>query len=204
MNPQTWWYLSRASGLVAWALLVASLVWGVLLATRALKPADRPAWLLGVHRALAAGAVTTTVIHLAALVADSYVHIGWAEILVPGASSWKPGAVAVGVVALYLLVAVQATSLAMRRLPRRLWRYVHLTSYASTWSVTVHAGLAGTDASNRVYQAVALLLTIGGVAAALVRGLLGRHAASGRRAASPPSPGTEDAALVGASSASDR
>lgn len=202
MSPQTWWYLSRASGLVAWALLVASLVWGVLLATRALKPADRPAWLLGVHRALAAAACVTTAVHLAALVADSYVHIGWAEILVPGASSWKPGALAVGVVALYLLVAVQATSLAMRRLPRRWWRWVHVTSYAMTWSATVHAGMAGTDASSRVYQAVALVLTIGGVTAALVRVLLGRHAASVRRPAAAEAPAPPEP--VGASSASER
>ena len=113
----------------------------------------------------------------------------------PGASAWKPGAVAVGVVALYLLVAVQATSLAMRRLPRRWWRWVHLSSYAMTWSVTVHAGLAGTDATNRVYQAVALVLTIGGVTAGLVRVLLGRHAASARR--STAATGVEEPPLVG-------
>ena len=50
MNPQIWWYLARSGGIVAWVLLVASVVWGVLLATRVLKPHDRPAWLLGMHR----------------------------------------------------------------------------------------------------------------------------------------------------------
>jgi DMSO/TMAO reductase YedYZ heme-binding membrane subunit len=189
MAPQTWWYLARATGLVAWVLLVASLVWGVLLATRALKPADRPAWLLGVHRALSGGAVVTTALHLVALAADTYVHFGWAELFVPFASPWKRGAVAVGVAAFWLLVAVQATSLAMKRLPKRWWRAVHLTSYAMVWSVTVHAGLAGTDASNRVYQVVALALTIAAVTAALLRVLLGRHATSARRAGDrTPSP----------------
>jgi predicted ferric reductase len=179
MNPQLWWYFARASGMVAAVLLVASLVWGVLMATRALKPVDRPAWMLAMHRWFSGLAVTGVVIHIAALVADSYVHFGTKEILVPMASSWKPGAVTLGVVAMYLLVLVQATSLAMKRLPKRVWRGIHMSSY-------VLAGLAGTDVANRVYQVVALLLTIVAVTAAVLRVTMGR---SSRRvgAAAPPS-----------------
>ena len=70
-----------------------------------------------------------TAVHLVGLVADSYVTFGWAEILVPMASGWKPGAVAFGVVSMYLLVAVEATSRAIRRLPRNLWRWVHRSSF---------------------------------------------------------------------------
>jgi hypothetical protein len=90
------------------------------------------------------------------------------------ASSWKPGAVTLGVVAMYLLVLVQATSLAMKRLPKRVWRGIHMSSYVLTWLVFVHAGLAGTDVSNRVYQVVALLLTIVAVTAAVLRVTMGR------------------------------
>lgn len=192
MNPQLWWYFARASGMVAAILLVASLVWGVLMATRALKPVDRPAWMLAMHRWFSGLAVTGVVIHIAALVADSYVHFGAKEIFVPMASSWKPGAVALGVVAMYLLVLVQATSLAMKRLPKRVWRGIHMSSYALTWLVFVHAGLAGTDVANRVYQVVALLLAIVGVTAAVLRVTMGRAGrGAGRRASSdsvPPLP----------------
>ena len=52
-------------------------------------------------------AVMFTAIHLAALVADSYVHFGLADLTVPFASSWQPGAVALGVVAMWLLLAVE-------------------------------------------------------------------------------------------------
>ena len=181
MNPQLWWYFARASGMVAAVLLVASLVWGVLMATRALKPVDRPAWMLAMHRWFSGLAVTGVVIHIAALVADSYVHFGAKEILVPMASSWKPGAVTLGVVAMYLLVLVQATSLAMKRLPKRVWRGIHMSSYVLTWLVFVHAGLAGTDVSNRVYQVVALLLTIVAVTAAVLRVTMGRASRRGGR-----------------------
>ena len=93
MNPQTWWYMSRASGMVAWMVLGTTCLWGVLLTTRMLKPADRPAWLLDLHRWLAALAIVTTGMHLASLVADNYTYFGWRELFVPQASTWKTGAV---------------------------------------------------------------------------------------------------------------
>ncbi len=174
MNEQIWWYFSRSSGMVAAIMLVLSLVWGAFMATRALRPLDRPAWMLAMHRWFSALAVVGVAVHLAALVADNYVHFGATELLVPMASSWKPGAVAIGVVATYLLVLVQVTSLAMKRLPKRLWRGVHVTSYLLTWMVFMHAGLAGTDVANRAYQAVALLLAILAVTATMLRVVLGR------------------------------
>jgi DMSO/TMAO reductase YedYZ heme-binding membrane subunit len=213
MNEQAWWYLSRASGLVAWALLIGSLVLGVLLATRALKPLDRPAWLLAMHRWFSGLAVTATVVHLLALVFDGYVQFGAKEIFVPMASTWQPGAVAVGVVAMYVMALVQVTSLMMKRLPKRLWRGVHMTSYLLVWTATVHAGMAGTDATNRVYQAVALLLTIAAVSATVLRIIVGRRggtvAATGSGTARPATEQTtatavEDPAGVAAARLSDR
>ena len=149
--------------------LVASLIWGVLLATRVLRPHDRPAWLLDLHRALGGLAVVATGLHLVSLVADSYITFGVMDLMVPFASQWKPGAVALGVIGAYLIVAIQVTSMAMRRLPRSAWRAVHLTSYALVWVVSLHAGLAGSDVKNRVYQFVALVLTLGAVTATTTR-----------------------------------
>jgi DMSO/TMAO reductase YedYZ heme-binding membrane subunit len=181
MNEQIWWYVARASGIVASGFLVASLVWGVLLATRARKGSDRPAWLLDLHRWLGGLAVTATALHLVALWADGYVTFGPKELFVPFASSWQPGAVAVGIVAMYLLVLVQVTSLLMKRIPRRWWRAIHLSSYAAVWLGIVHAGLAGTDTTNRVYQAGAYALTALTMAAVIARIVLG--GSSARRAA---------------------
>ncbi len=146
MNPQLWWHIARATGIVAWALLTASVVWGLLLSTRLSRGRPTRAWLLDLHRFLGGAAVILTLGHLAALVADSYVQFDVVDLVVPFASSWKPGPVALGVVSLYLLAAIEATSLCMRRLPRRLWRGVHLTSYGLFWTATFHFLLAGTDA----------------------------------------------------------
>ncbi len=148
MSGQIWWYLSRSSGIVAWLLLAASCLWGVLMVTRMLKPADRPAWMLDLHRWLGALAVVTTGIHLGALVADNYVHFGWTGILVPQASEWKTFPVTLGVVAFYFLVLVEASSLMIKKLPRAVWHGIHLTAYISFVLATAHGVYAGTDRGN--------------------------------------------------------
>lgn len=158
MNEKLWWYVARSTGIVAWALVAAAVIWGLLLTTRLVGGRSAPKWLLDLHRFLGGLAVIFTGLHLVGLVADSYTHFGPADLLVPFASAWKPLPVALGVVAMYLLAAVELTSLAMKRLPRRLWRWVHLTSFGSFWLATLHGVLAGTDASNPVLW-VAYLVT---------------------------------------------
>lgn len=206
MNNQVWWYLSRSSGMVAWILLVGSLLLGVLLVTRALKPMDRPAWLLALHRWVSGLAVIATALHLGALVADNYVDFTLVDLLVPFASRWKPEALALGVVAMYLLVLVQVTSLLMARIPKRLWRGIHFSSYAMVWLVTVHAGMAGTDVKQRIYQLVALLLTIVAVTAAVLRIIIGRRGAGRAAESASGSSSAEDrvAALAAARRARDQ
>jgi hypothetical protein len=169
MNDKIWWYLSRSSGIVALVLLVAALVWGILLSTRALKPHDRPAWLLDLHRWLGGMALVMTGLHLLGLMLDGWVSFGFVEVLVPGTSTYRPFAVAVGILSMYVMVAVQASSYMRRWLPPRVWRGIHVSSYGLVWGATVHAGLAGTDTVNRAYQVLALLLTLTVVAAAVVR-----------------------------------
>ncbi|MEQ8718653.1 MAG: ferric reductase-like transmembrane domain-containing protein [Acidimicrobiales bacterium] len=152
MNPEFWWYLTRSSGMIAWLMLTASVIWGILLSTKAFPNHRHPTWLLAMHRWLAGLTMSFLAIHLASLVADSYVSFGLADLAVPYASEWKPGAVALGVLGMWLLVAVQLTSLAMRRLPRRFWRVVHLTSYLAFWLTSMHAAFAGTDSTSWLYR----------------------------------------------------
>jgi len=175
VNPQVWWYVARASGIIAWLLLTASVIWGVLLSTDAFPARRRPAWLLDLHRWLGGLTVAFVTAHLAALVADNYTHFAIADLAIPYASNWRPGAVALGVVATWCLVAVELTSLAMRHLPRTLWRAVHLSSYLVFWLASLHAAFAGTDATNPLYQLTAVL-SIAAVAWGLVYRLTSRRA----------------------------
>ncbi|MEM9714122.1 MAG: hypothetical protein AAGA17_18015 [Actinomycetota bacterium] len=145
MSEQFWWFLARASGIVAWAVLAGAVACGLVLATRLIAGREVRRWLVDMHRFLGGLGLAFTVVHLAALVADNYVHFDLADLLVPMASEWRPVPVALGVVAFWFLVAVELSSLAMRRLPRRVWRTIHFGSYGSFGLATAHGLSAGTD-----------------------------------------------------------
>lgn len=145
LNQHVWWYLARASGLVSWLLVSTSVLWGLVVSGRLTKKRPPAAWNLDLHRFLGALAVIFTGLHLLGLALDRYVHFGPAELLVPFVSKWRPGAVAWGIVGLYVLMAVELTSLMMRHLPRRLWRSIHASSFALWTLATVHGLLSGSD-----------------------------------------------------------
>ena len=145
MSEHLAWYVSRSTGIVAWGLVVASMVWGFLYATRVLGRRARPWWMLGVHRFLGALAVVFVVVHVLAIIADDYTSFGLVDVLVPFASAWKPIPVALGIVGTYILVTVEITSLLQRHLPRTVWRQIHLASYGLFAFATLHALSAGTD-----------------------------------------------------------
>jgi DMSO/TMAO reductase YedYZ heme-binding membrane subunit len=154
----------------------------------------RPSWLLATHRWLGALALWFLAIHLGALVADSYAHFDVADLLVPFAAGWKPIPVAAGVVALWTLVAVEATSLAIRKANRRLWHAVHLTSYLAFWLASLHGTFAGTDASNPLYVGTSVATVVTVVAALCYRLVRRRGArpapgASATRSPRPPPSG---------------
>jgi predicted ferric reductase len=126
-----------------------------------------PKWLTDFHRFLGGTAVVFTGVHVGTLVADSYVHFGIADVLVPLASHWHPVAVAWGVISLWILVAVEVTSLLMQRLPRRTWHAIHTSSFFLFFTSTLHAITAGNDARNPIFAmactgmlALVLLLTL--------------------------------------------
>lgn len=162
MNNQLWWYVARSGGIVAWAMLAASVMWGLALSTKVLRGRPRPNWILDLHRFLAGTALVFTGVHVLSLVLDSYVHFGLVEVLVPFTGAWHPVAVAWGVIGLYMLLAIEVTSLLRKRISKRVWRSTHYLSFPLFLLTTVHALSAGTD------RAAVLLRTTIVVAVAIV------------------------------------
>lgn len=169
MPDQLWWFLARASGLVTLGASGGSVIWGLLLSTRLIRRRSLPKWLLDLHRFLGALTIAFLVLHVGALVADSFVHFGVADVLVPFHSSWRTVAVGWGVIAAYVLVAVEATSLLRRRLPRRWWARVHLSSFVAFALSVLHAATAGTDRSNRLFVVLTFAMCAAVVFLTLVR-----------------------------------
>ncbi|MGD9792207.1 MAG: ferric reductase-like transmembrane domain-containing protein [Acidimicrobiia bacterium] len=175
-----WWYVARSSGMVALVVLMATVVWGALLSGRLVNRPGAPRWLTDLHRYLGGLSCAITALHLAALVADSYSHFAWVEILVPFGSSWKSGAVAWGVVAMYIVVIVEVTSVYQRRISRKVWRAIHMSSYGSFWMALIHGATAGTDASANWYR-IGVLVGVIVTTWAVVARILGRAGSPKRR-----------------------
>lgn len=175
MNTHVWWYLARSSGIVAWGLLTASVLLGLVLSTRALGRRPAPAWTADLHRGLGGMAVVFTGLHVVGLLADSTVSFGLLDLLVPFVSSWRPGAVAWGVMAWWILLAVEMSSLLRRRLSTRVWRYVHVASFPLYVAATAHLLTAGTDAGSPWLLGVVWATMLAIAALTLVRVLVPRR-----------------------------
>ena len=163
---QTAWYASRATGIVATALVVAALVWGFFFSARNTGARRRPAWWLDLHNWLGGLALAMTGVHLVAVYLDHNSGIGVAELLVPGAS---PFAITWGVIAAYLLAIAVFTSWPRKRLRPVSWRIVHLGSVLGAALAGVHAYQAGSDAAELLFQMGLVALAAFGAYAAFVR-----------------------------------
>ncbi len=184
MRSHVWWYTARAGGIVAWALVSLAVVGGLQLSTRLVrKPA--PSWVLDVHRFVGGLSVAFVIVHLVGLALDPFIGYGIADLFVPFVSAYKPLPVALGIVGFSLLLAIEITSLAMRKLPRRTWHAVHLTSFVLFVIATLHGLTAGTDRNNAVFQWACLLV------AALVLMMTLVRVWSPRRAARTPAAKTD-------------
>ena len=175
------WYTARAAGIVAWALLAASVVWGLWLSGRVRPFGVRPAWVLDLHRFLGGLATIFVGVHVLAILADSYTSFGLSDALVPFASSWHPLAVAWGVVGMYLMLAVELTSLARKHLPNRIWRAIHMSAFPLYTFATIHYLSAGTDATNPISLA-AIAVATGCIVTLTVRRVSEMRARAARRA----------------------
>jgi sulfoxide reductase heme-binding subunit YedZ len=139
------WHLNRGTGLVLVVVLTASALLGMW-ATRGDAGARVPRFAVqALHRNLALLGVALTVLHVASAVADEYVDIRWWQAFLPWRLAYEPFWLALGVLALDLVVATVLTSLVRGRLPRRAWLVVHLGGYAALVLSLAHGVGIGTD-----------------------------------------------------------
>ena len=154
------WYLTRATGIVATVLALASLCWGFLFSARETGRRLRPAWWLDLHNWLGGLALIFTVIHIGTALLDSDLGVGIVSALVPGAGSDNRWALAWGVIAFYLFAVAVLTSWPKRRFARRTWRILHLGSVAGVALAMLHGQQMGTESGTVAFR-IGLLLLFG-------------------------------------------
>jgi sulfoxide reductase heme-binding subunit YedZ len=168
MTPTWIWYLNRATGIVALVLMTLTLVLGVVVQRQRRLPGLPRFGVVTLHRNVSLLSALLLVVHIVSAVIDSYVSISPLAVLLPFTSAWRPLAVGLGTLAVDLLVVIVVTSLLRGRIPVRLWRGIHWTSYA-LWPLAFAHGLtAGTDLGSGWALGIALACAgAAGVATAL-------------------------------------
>jgi sulfoxide reductase heme-binding subunit YedZ len=147
MFTQALWFATRGAGIVSLLMLTASAVLGLVTVAR-FQAANWPKLFnYEMHRRISLLSVAFLATHILAAVFDPFTKLGLAAALVPLASSYRPIPVALGVIAVYLFVALVATSLLRRHLGQKAWRTVHWASYLMWPLALAHGITAGSDAS---------------------------------------------------------
>lgn len=147
MSTQILWFATRGAGIVSMLLFTAVVVLGVITTMR--WQSDRwPRFLtVELHRTISLLSVVFLVVHILTAILDPFTNLGLAAALVPFASSYRPLWVGLGVLSVYLGVAVLVTSLLRERVGLRLWRAVHWLAYASWPLAIVHSIESGSDST---------------------------------------------------------
>jgi sulfoxide reductase heme-binding subunit YedZ len=145
-HDPTFWLLARAAGVTAYGLLTASALAGLVLKSR---PSSRlrAAAVTEFHKTLAVLSLSALALHGVALVLDTTVTVTVPALLVPGLVSYRPAAVAVGVIAGWLLAVIAVSFWFRKRIGVRNWRRLHWLTYALFGLATAHGLTAGSDAT---------------------------------------------------------
>ena len=169
------WFISRAAGLVSMLMLTGTVVLGCAHATRASTGGWQRFTLHALHRNVSLLALVFVVVHIASAILDGYVPLQWIDAVIPFISDYHPFWLGLGAIALDLMIAVLVTSLLRARMSQRLWRTVHVASYAM-WPVAMTHGLGIGGSDSRLTWVIALNGACAAVVAASVtRRLLVRH-----------------------------
>jgi len=141
------WILGRSLGIACYVALTGMVVLGLWLRHpwrgRFRRPG--PESILWAHVALAACTLALLAGHLTALALDSYAGVGWTGVFVPWGAQFRPTAVAVGTLALYLLLLVAGTAALAGSIGRAVWFPIHTASVVVFCMCLVHGILAGSD-----------------------------------------------------------
>lgn len=182
IGPSTYWYLTRASGVVAMVLLSAAVVVGAIDVTR-ISSRRWPRFVIdGVHQNASLLALVFLVLHIITTVLDSFAPIGLIDSVIPFVGTYRPLWLGLGALSFDLMLAVLITSLVRVSLGYRTWRAVHWLAYAC-WPVAILHGLGTGSDTKQGWLLVIYAACVIAVAAAVFVRILRERAAPALRVA---------------------
>jgi sulfoxide reductase heme-binding subunit YedZ len=146
-SVQLWWYVTRASGIIAYLLLWFSMVLGLGVTSKFFDHMLDRIFTYDFHQFISLLSIAFVVLHVVVLLLDRYLPYSIGQILVPFISPYRPFWVGVGVIAFYLIILVTVTFYIKRQIGMRAFRIIHILSLLGYVGATFHGIYAGTDSA---------------------------------------------------------
>ena len=141
------WVILRSAGIGAYLMMFLSVAWGLVGTSAALGRRVSKASAVLIHQFFSTCGLLLLGIHVGGLLIDPFMPFGAAEILIPGAASYRPAATAFGVIAMYAIVVVLVTSWIRKRIGTTWWRRMHLLAVPAFVLSLAHGVFSGTDST---------------------------------------------------------
>jgi sulfoxide reductase heme-binding subunit YedZ len=145
---QIFWFASRATGIVAIALLGISVALGLAMSGRLARRPGLPAKLRRFHEASTLVTLGLIVAHGGLLLFDTYLRPGLAGIALPFAIGYRPVFTGLGIIAGWLAALLGLSFYIRRRIGTKTWRTMHRFTIVVYLLALVHAIGAGTNGTS--------------------------------------------------------
>lgn len=140
------WNVARAGGFTAYILLTLAVAVGLALSTQLQSPRRWPRLLNSeLHNFLTLLSTIFMVVHVLAVWIDPFTRFGWNAIFIPFASNYRTFWMALGIVALYLGIAIGISTWLRPRIGYTWWRRLHVLTLGIYVLVTIHGLGTGSD-----------------------------------------------------------
>lgn len=150
------WYLSRASGVIAYTLFWLAVIFGLLLSTRLGKHFNA-ARVFALHQYLSLIAVGFAAFHAGILLADNFLNLNLWQILLPFGFQTERVGVALGQLGFWLLFICAFSFYIKQYIGQSAWRWLHFLTFLAYMGISIHVFMVGSDS-----RVLALLLFYAG------------------------------------------
>jgi methionine sulfoxide reductase heme-binding subunit len=137
------WYTTRAAAITAYLLLSASTLLGLSISTRALDRLLSRATAFALHEWLSWTALAAVLLHVGALLVDTFQPFSVSQVLVPFSASYRQMATGIGTLSLYLMATITISFYLRSRIGQKAWRTLHFGSFALYVLASVHGIFSG-------------------------------------------------------------
>ena len=142
---QLWWYVTRASGIVAYLLLWFSMVLGLGVTSKSFDLLLDRIFTYDFHQFISLLSIAFIVAHVAVLLFDRYLPYSIWQVIIPFISPYRPFWVGIGVIGFYVILLVTVTFYLRKRIGMRAFRLIHVLSLVGYLGATLHGVYSGTD-----------------------------------------------------------